>query len=309
MKAPGLFVANRDYSVGFSFGNVNDITTGVSQREVISDITKQNELVKTVVAGTGDFADLMQERGRICREDIYEAFFMSLIPESKDYKGKLVYKGKDGKNHNDLGGEIVDKYFQIDVPTKEAKENLQRLIKALRKPKAMKPLNAEIGRNSINRLLVYNLQSNLDSKLDPKNLFSVQPSEKSKRQPGEYVFRNKLVQYFREGDIEDLMIKVNENKIKKLIEIGLRAKPPKYLWDTTPEPEDDFAFPDDLDVKIFGFPFQFRVKGKGFTIETLTNKAGEKIALKFTFKPYVLNQAKKDWLSGKTETYIEVPPK
>ena len=307
MKAPGLFFANNDYSVGFSFGNVNVIPTGVSEQEVIADINKQGELVKTIVSADSPFDRFMPERGRKDREETHDGTCMSLIPKSGDYKGKLVYKGSDGQKRDDLGGEIVDKYFQTDVPSKEVKDNLQRLIKALRKPKVMKELDPEIGRGSINRLLVYNLQSNLNSKLDPANLFHIQPSEKGKRKPGEYVFRNKLVKYLKEEDVKDLMIMANEAKVKTLVQAGFKAG--KYPWHGTPEPEDDFVFPDELGIKTFGPLFQFRLKDKGFAMEVLTNKDKEGIALKFTFKPYVLNQAKKDFLSGKTQTYIEVPQK
>ena len=37
-SAPVLIFANRDYSVGFSFGDVNVISTGVSSRKKITGI-------------------------------------------------------------------------------------------------------------------------------------------------------------------------------------------------------------------------------------------------------------------------------
>jgi hypothetical protein len=69
MEPPLLVFANRDYSVGFSFGDVNVISTGVSQRIIFKD-EKGNE---EIVPGTSDFADLLQERGRASRDEKYSS--------------------------------------------------------------------------------------------------------------------------------------------------------------------------------------------------------------------------------------------
>ncbi|KAF9963771.1 hypothetical protein BGZ65_011933, partial [Modicella reniformis] len=72
LEPPLLVFANRDYSVGFSFGDVNVISTGISQRTVIREI-KKDKFEEDKVSGISDFADLLQERGRGARDPQHNA--------------------------------------------------------------------------------------------------------------------------------------------------------------------------------------------------------------------------------------------
>jgi hypothetical protein len=67
LEAPLLVFANRSYSVGFSFGDVNVISTGISSRIMVTN----NKGEKEIVEGQSDFSDLLQERGRAAREKDY----------------------------------------------------------------------------------------------------------------------------------------------------------------------------------------------------------------------------------------------
>jgi hypothetical protein len=67
MSAPLSVIANRDYSVGFSFGDVNVISTGQSQRKIFVE-NGSDHWKEEVIDGVSDFADLLQERGRATRE-------------------------------------------------------------------------------------------------------------------------------------------------------------------------------------------------------------------------------------------------
>jgi len=75
-SAPVLVFANRDYSVGFSFGDVNVISTGVSFRKKIKGVNKvggKEVWDEEPVPGASDFADLLQERGRAARDPKHTA--------------------------------------------------------------------------------------------------------------------------------------------------------------------------------------------------------------------------------------------
>jgi len=65
MEPPLIVIASRDYSVGFSFGDVNVISTGITKRTIrvgnVGAWTKDEE------PGISAFDDLLQERGRAAR--------------------------------------------------------------------------------------------------------------------------------------------------------------------------------------------------------------------------------------------------
>ena len=66
MEPPLIVIASRDYSVGFSFGDVNVISTGITKRTIrVGEIGKWT---KDEVPGTSAFDDLLQERGRAARD-------------------------------------------------------------------------------------------------------------------------------------------------------------------------------------------------------------------------------------------------
>jgi hypothetical protein len=72
MEPPLIVIASRDYSVGFSFGDVNVISTGIAKRTIrVGDAGKVGEPAKWTKdedTGTSAFDDLLQERGRAARD-------------------------------------------------------------------------------------------------------------------------------------------------------------------------------------------------------------------------------------------------
>lgn len=89
MKAPLLVFANNDYSVGFSFGDVNVISTGRVNRTIYKEDAKGN-LVPSILDVKMQFADSLQQRGRGAREKEHSAIWMSLT--NFDSKDKLMPK-------------------------------------------------------------------------------------------------------------------------------------------------------------------------------------------------------------------------
>jgi hypothetical protein len=149
LEPPVLVFANRDYSVGFSFGDVNVISTGISQRTIIKDEKGKEE----IVIGTSDFADLLQKRGRGARDPKQSAIWMSLVETNGDYKGKL----KD-----DYTGKALETLLKKPKLEPQEKKDLDKIISIFKKPREIPKLSPEEGNLNLNRVLVRNLKENLD---------------------------------------------------------------------------------------------------------------------------------------------------
>jgi hypothetical protein len=257
MKAPLLVFANRDYSVGFSFGDVNVISTGVATRTIVDERGKE-----TSIKGVSDFADLLQERGRSARDPKHTGVWMSLVPEPKGFKGKL----KD-----DYLGASLEKFFK----GKEKEPKLcEQVLKIAKKPKPLPYLDPQEGNLNLNRVLVRSLKD----KLDPTTLFKLLPSEKGKRQAGEIIFTNRLVKYFDQKQLPDLLIEATKDKITNLVK--------DYDWYHTPEEEDDWVFNNETDAKLVGFYLQAREE------EKYECKIEDNSKLTIKFSPYTLDKNK-----------------
>lgn len=261
MSAPLVVFANRDYSVGFSFGDVNVISTGVSTRTII----KNEKGTEQVIYGEkgSDFADLLQERGRGARDPNHTAVWMSLIPTNGDYKGKLK---------EDYFGKVVEAYFK--KPDETNKKELTKVIRLAGRPKPIPELSQEEGNLNLNRILLRELKD----KLDYSKIMTIKPSEKGKREPGEFIFTNKLMKYFQEEQLPDLLIEATKVKITAITQ--------QYDWYQTPEEEDDYVFTSESDAKLVGFYLQAREKEKWEVKE----KSAQKLVLKFS--PYKLDKNK-----------------
>jgi len=72
LKPPVLIIASREYSVGFSFGDVSVITTGWAKREIVVEENKQ--LINKDLTGVSSFNDELQERGRTNREEKFAGY-------------------------------------------------------------------------------------------------------------------------------------------------------------------------------------------------------------------------------------------
>jgi len=255
IEPPLIVFANRDYSVGFSFGDVNVVSTGISCRYIIDESGK---LIKK--EGVSDFADLLQERGRGARDPKHSATWISLISTNGDYKGKL----KD-----DYAGTVLENFFKKPKPDDNDKKEVKKVINLFSKSVAIPKLSEEEGNLNLNRVLVRSLKDNLD----PTSLFTIKPSEKGKRETGQFIFINNLLKYFREEQLRDLIIEATKEKIEPIVK--------DYEWFETPEEEDDYVFNTEAETRIVGFYLQARDKHDANIVKTK-----DEIKLIITFQRY-----------------------
>lgn len=262
LEPPLLVFANRDYSVGFSFGDVSVISTGVSTRTIVKNEKGEEEIIYGEKGSA--FADLLQERGRGARDPNHSAVWMSLIPTNGDYKGKL--KG-------DYFGETLDNYFKFPSEEKYQKA-IAKIINLMRKPKPAPEMDPKEANLNLNRILVRALKEALDH----IDIFKIKPSEKGKREAGEFIFVNKLMKHFDQAQLPQLLEEATNSKIYDFSII--------HEWAKTEEEIDDFVFDNENEVKAVAFLLQaqktYKVK------EANTNK------LVLKFEPFIF--IKKDLL-------------
>jgi hypothetical protein len=193
---------------------------------------------------------------------------MSLIPSPGNYIGKLK---------KDYMAEGVENFFKTKDFNKEDIDKVNKVISLASKPNVAKEIGEKEGNLTLNRILLKTIKD----KLDPIKLFKVLPSEKSKRSPGEIVFRNPLLKYFKEKDLKDIIITVTKEKIE------IYSK--QYDWFFTPEQEDDYVFNNEADAKVVGFYLQSR---ESYKLEKKFGKEGEIVVIILSFKSYELDKIK-----------------
>jgi hypothetical protein len=202
LKPPLLVFANRDYSVGFSFGDVNVISTGISRRTIVVD-DKGNEKVVGDGAGNdrgvNDIADILQQRGRAARDPSDEGIHGALIPAAGKFKLDSDYMGK-----------TVESYLKKKLASGAKDANLKKVIALAKVERRTTPLSKEKGNLYLRQILVKSMKECLDN---PSSLFNLLPSEAGKREAGEFIFQNKLMKYFDEGQLKDMLIKATEEAI------------------------------------------------------------------------------------------------
>jgi hypothetical protein len=191
---------------------------------------------------------------------------MTTVSSEGDYKGKLK---------NDYFGKIIADIFKKSKLEEEDRKKVQGILSIFNKSKPIPPLSDEEGNRYLNLILVRELKN----WLDPNKLFTVKPSEKGKRSSGQFIFTNKLMKYFDENQLSDILIEATKDKITLLSQ--------GRDWYTTVITTDDFIFNNKEDVKMFGFLFQVREAEIGYII---ASKSEGKLVMEF--KPYVFDKKK-----------------
>lgn len=281
MEPPLLVIASRDYSVGFSFGDVNVISTGVAKRKIVT--VKDGKWVYSEIPVTSTFDDLLQERGRAAREELFIAVWLAFIEKGKSFS--LIDK--------DETATLLKRELTKGKITPELKKLTEDLVNFYSKPELLPPIDPEDAKRYLNLILVNFLKKKLEN---PAKLFELTVNEKKKsggKIEKNVVFENKLLRLFEKDQIFDkehvlnILIKATEEK-KKSIDS-------QYDWSFTSEREDDCVY-NEQDAKIVGFLLHVREEGRGYELEIETvelkdkNKKEVISRLIFTFKPYKLEK-------------------
>ncbi|RHZ35236.1 hypothetical protein [endosymbiont GvMRE of Glomus versiforme] len=290
MKAPLIVIASRDYSVGFSFGDVVVISTGISKRTIRTG--EVGKWTKEERSGVSSFDDLLQERGRACRNKNFTSFWLSFVPTEKMVTYNLLVKADTSALK--LAEEINKGKIEESLKKLAAK-----LFEHYNKPEPLPPIAPEDGERYLNLILVNFLRE----RLDPTKLFG-SPSNKKKDELGKVIFCNKLVEFFDKNQVSDILIAATEEKIKSIAE--------QCEWwtdncldssDAILEGDDDcrHIYNNEQDAKTVGFLLQARIEGKGYKLEVENAKIktgtepGEKEVpnkLIFTFNRYKFDKKK-----------------
>ena len=289
LKPPLLVIAGREYSVGFSFGDVNVISTGYAKRKIVIEDNKGN-YIEDEIPGTSAFNDELQERGRAGREEIFEACWMCQVPPGREGTFSLIGKDKPSK-------QLLDKLKEGKFD-EELKKLTKKIVAYYNQEEPVAPINDEDGRNYLNLILI----DDLKQKLHPYNMFKILESERGKKEPGEYIFKDKtLMKYYDkcvdgEGKenpgqtLTDLLIVATDELILPFM---MRYK---KSWYGTPTTTDDHVYGSRAEAEFVGFYYQAREEGRGFEWKgwiTERNKKAKKdeiVGFKVVFKPYIMNE-------------------
>lgn len=293
-KPPFLVFANRDYSVGFSFGDVNVISTGISTRIITTEIKEINvnglkklRMVEESIKGVSNFADLLQERGRSARDEKYTGVWMSLISKDGYYSKKQL--------DSDILGQIVLNFFNKTKADDKGKEYIRLISETLSKNKPVSSdLNDEEGRLNLNKIFSRNLTNTIKylngylfdkDKLEKENKIIREKNKKLsikklERKPWEYVFTNNLVsKFFNESDLFNIIIESTKENIDDYCKI--------FSWfDTKDDLDDDYIFESDTDANLVSYYMSLR---ENFTIDKERIKFNE---IRIQFKPFKFESKK-----------------
>lgn len=293
IKPPLLVFANRDYSVGFSFGDVNVISTGISTRTIITEIketvdktTKEIKLTpkEEIIHGTSNFADLLQERGRAARDKNYAGVWMSLVPKEGSYSKKDLDR--------DVLGQIVENHFKGGS---YSESYIKAICEMLSKSKPISAdLTHEEGRLNLNRILLRNLATNLkyldgylynEDKIKKGNKDIKEKNrkllvKKLERKKWEYVFTNNLVsKFFHKEDLFNLIVGATKENVDDYCKI--------FSWfDTKDDLDDDYIFENETDANLISYYMSLR---EGYELNEDRLKFNE---IRIQFKPFKFDSKK-----------------
>lgn len=270
LDIPYLIFADSSYSNGFSFGDVNVISTGVSQRKFVDENGN-----KSTINVSSNSADLIQQKGRASREKEMNSYWVSTV--SKWSREKL---------RNDYIGEEIERYFTIKKPSDNDKENLKNIIKIVKKPEKMtKSISSEEGKKYLKLVLARKLRDGLKQ----TELFADKINKKGvKINSGEFIFVNPLMTYFEEIDFSKILKEVTEKEVDKICK--------KYSWYNNTKDVNYFVFSSE-DAEEVGFLLKSQQE---FEIKEIT-----KHKLRVKFKPYEIANAEPESEQEVTFSYQE----
>ncbi|CAG8506952.1 5168_t:CDS:10 [Racocetra fulgida] len=181
MEAPLVVIASRDYSVGFSFGDVNVISTGASKRKIV--VEKDGKWVNSEISDQNSpFDDLLQERGRAARD--------------KDYLAPYVLIGKD------VPSKELQTELKKDSVNKISNVLVKKLVNFYSIPEPLPPIKSKDGNRYLNLILIKFIKESLD----PDKLFTI------------VEFTNKLLDFFNPKELTFILIEATKDKIRAISE-------------------------------------------------------------------------------------------
>lgn len=295
LEPPLYVIASRDYSVGFSFGDVAVIVTPCSTRQIVYD--DKGVWKYRTVEGKPAIYDMLQGRGRGARSKFMTSVCMFLIDSHyTKYKNELS---------KDITAELLLKKFETTktgaemIKDEEGKKLIKRLVEFYSRNKETPPLSDKEGTRYLNLILTKELKNNMTYKLwnvskeetekvnDEKKKFErlakIQDNKKTKeateaakkmrdkasklkvREAGEFIFKNGLLkQFFKPDLLPQIIKKANAERIARY-----RAGE-----------VDDYVFKNNNEATIVGWLLQSQDSKNGYTY----NLEGDKLSIKF--KPF-----------------------
>lgn len=300
-KEPPLFViASNDFSVGFSFGDVDVISTGEVMLNIV--VEEGNQLVERQELVPCNIADLLQQRGRGARNSDMTAVWMSKVNEAKSYPKDILDKDYAAKS-------ILKEFSKKDSKSRRPsidlidKNIIKKIVDFYDKDKEIKPLNPTKGNQYLNLVLIRDLKSKMNSKLwmvsqeekdkvEKRRKFYLaraaqarkkgdeeaaqrwtamaDPKQLRARNPGEYIFENPLLEYFDEDQLPSIILEATKEKISRY---------------NTDDLEDDYVFTDKEIATIVGWLLQCRDKNK-YQVVTKKNKKRKIEEIRIQFEEY-----------------------
>ena len=293
LEPPLYVIASRDYSVGFSFGDVAVIITPHSTRQVVYD---DNGVWKyRTVKGEPTIFDMLQGRGRGARSKFMTSVCMFLIDTHyTKYRNDLS---------KDITAELLLKEFETTKNGAEMNEDLiKRIVEFYSREKEIPNLTDDEGTRYLNLILTKELKNQMTYKLwrvskdeidkvnDEKKKFErlakIQDTKKKSdsakkirdkanklkvREAGEFILENGLLKQFFKPDLLPQIIK--------------KANVERINYYRAGE-EDDYICSNKNQATIIGWLLQSQDKENGYTYKL----EGDKLSIKFKpFNKYGVN--------------------